>query len=52
MVAARILGYGAEYAFDYLGESHTVDLSQIENNLKILLACNKSYQTKRIVNLK
>ena len=27
-------------------------LSQIENNLKILLACNKSYQTKRIVNLK
>jgi hypothetical protein len=27
-------------------------LSQIENNLKILLACNKSYPTKRIVNLR
>ena len=31
MVAARILGYGSEYSFDYLGESHTVDLSEIEN---------------------
>ena len=31
MVAARILGYGSEYSFDYLGESHTVDLSQVEN---------------------
>jgi hypothetical protein len=31
MVAARILGYGNEYSFNYLGESHTVDLSQIEN---------------------
>jgi len=31
MIAARILGYGSEYSFDYLGESHTVDLSQIEN---------------------
>jgi hypothetical protein len=31
MVAARILGYGSEYSFDYLGEFHTVDLSQIEN---------------------
>jgi len=31
MVAARILGYGSDYSFDYLGESHTVDLSQIEN---------------------
>jgi hypothetical protein len=31
MVAARILGYGAEYTFNYLGEPHTVDLSQIEN---------------------
>jgi hypothetical protein len=31
MVAARILGYGAEYTFSYLGDSHTVDLSQIEN---------------------
>lgn len=31
MVAARILGYGKEYKFDYMGESHTVDLSLIEN---------------------
>jgi len=31
MVAARILGYGSEYSFEYLGESQTVDLSQIEN---------------------
>jgi hypothetical protein len=31
MIAARILGYGSEYSFDYLGESHTVDLSQMEN---------------------
>jgi hypothetical protein len=31
MVAARILGYGKDYSFDYNGESHTVDLSLIEN---------------------
>jgi hypothetical protein len=31
MVAARILGYGSEYSFDYLGTPYTVDLSQIEN---------------------
>jgi len=31
MIAARILGYGSEYSFDYLGESYTVDLSQMEN---------------------
>jgi hypothetical protein len=31
MVAARILGYGSDYSFDYLGESYTIDLSQIEN---------------------
>jgi hypothetical protein len=31
MIAARILGYGSEYSFDYLGEPYTVDLSQIEN---------------------
>ena len=33
MVAARILGYGAEYKFDYAGEEYTVDLSQLENKL-------------------
>ena len=31
MVAARILGYGADYKFDYLGEEYTVDLSLLEN---------------------
>jgi hypothetical protein len=31
MVAARILGYGEKYQFNYLGENHTVDLSLIEN---------------------
>lgn len=31
MVAARILGYGSEYTFDYNGKSYTIDLSQIEN---------------------
>jgi hypothetical protein len=31
MVAARILGYGKDYSFDYNGESHTVDLSTLEN---------------------
>ena len=30
MVAARILGYGAEYKFTYRGEEQTVDLSTIE----------------------
>ena len=31
MIAARVLGYGAEYSFDYNGEAQTVDLSQVEN---------------------
>jgi len=31
MVASRILGYGSEYTFEYNGESHTIDLSSIEN---------------------
>jgi len=31
MVAARILGYGKDYKFTYQGETHTVDLSQLEN---------------------
>jgi len=31
MIAARILGYGAEYKFTYKGVEETVDLSQIEN---------------------
>lgn len=30
-VAARVLGYGADYTFEYGGEEHTVDLSTIEN---------------------
>ena len=31
MVAARVLGYGKDYKFDYLGEEQIVDLSLIEN---------------------
>jgi len=31
MIAARILGYGKDYTFNYDGESHTVDLSTIES---------------------
>jgi hypothetical protein len=31
MIAARILGYGAEYAFDYAGDEQIVDLSSLEN---------------------
>ncbi len=31
MVAARILGYGKNYKFEYKGEEQTVDLSTLEN---------------------
>ena len=31
MVAARILGYGKDYSFEYDGQSHTVDLSDVDN---------------------
>ena len=31
MVAARVLGYGKDYTFDYDGETQTVDLSTLEN---------------------
>ena len=31
MIAARILGYGAEYNFKYKGKTETIDLSAIEN---------------------
>ena len=31
MVAARVLGYGKDYTFDYNGETQTVDLSTLEN---------------------
>jgi hypothetical protein len=31
MVAARILGYGKDYSFDYDGTEYTIDLSKIEN---------------------
>lgn len=33
MVAARILGYGAEYKFNYNGREESVDLSQLENKV-------------------
>lgn len=31
MVAARILGYGKDYTFEYDGQEYTIDLSQIDN---------------------
>lgn len=31
LVAARVLGYGSDYTFDYLGKEYTVDLSTLEN---------------------
>ena len=31
MVAARVLGYGKDYTFNYDGSEHTVDLTQIGN---------------------
>jgi len=31
MVAARILGYGGEYTFNYNGQEYTVDLGKIDN---------------------
>jgi hypothetical protein len=31
MIASRILGYGKDYTFEYGGETHTVDLTQLEN---------------------
>ena len=31
MVAARILGYGKDYSFEYDGSEHSVDLSTIDN---------------------
>ena len=30
-VAARILGYGSEYKFEYAGKEYTIDLATIEN---------------------
>jgi len=31
MIASRILGYGKDYEFEYEGEEHVVDLSELEN---------------------
>ena len=33
MVAARVLGYGANYSFNYANEEHTIDLTTIEDKL-------------------
>jgi hypothetical protein len=42
MVAARVLGYGSDYTFEYNGKPQTVDLSLIENKpLKEELFKNK-----------
>jgi hypothetical protein len=31
LIAARILGYGKDYEFNYLGEKHNIDLSTLDN---------------------
>lgn len=31
LIAARILGYGADYKFNYLGKEHSVDLTTLDN---------------------
>ena len=31
LIATRVLGYGKDYSFSYLGDSHDVDLSTLEN---------------------
>ena len=31
IVAARVLSYGKDYSFDYVGESHTVDVSLLDH---------------------
>lgn len=31
LIAARILGYGKDYEFEYNGQSHNVDLSELKN---------------------
>ena len=31
LIAARILGYGKDYEFEYAGEKQTIDLSQLDN---------------------
>jgi len=33
MVAARVLGYGKDYTFDYLGKEYTIDLSKLEDKI-------------------
>lgn len=33
LIAARILGYGKDYTFTYMGEEFTVDLSTLENKV-------------------
>ena len=33
LVATRILGYGKNYKFQYLGKEHNIDLTQLENKI-------------------
>ena len=40
LIAARVLGYGKDYTFEYRGEEHTVDLATLEN---------KSFDTSTII---
>ena len=45
LVAARILGYGGEYTFEYRGEQETVDLSELDNkpfDESLLVELNKN----------
>ena len=36
MVAARVLGYGSDYSFNYNGQEYNIDLSLIDNKLNSL----------------
>tara|TARA_R100001015_G_C4615512_1_gene171508 strand:+ start:105 stop:854 length:750 start_codon:yes stop_codon:yes gene_type:complete len=31
LIAARVLGYGADYTFEYMGNSYTIDLAEVED---------------------
>lgn len=31
LIAARVLGYGKDYSFDYAGEKHTIDLAELNH---------------------
>jgi hypothetical protein len=52
LIATRILGYGKDYSFSYMGESYDVDLSTLENkeiDESLLSEGNKFFYTLPIV---